>query len=134
MELSDSIKKNIIQMAALPTTAKNSDGAYVKCVNTSEKMINTLSEAGIKLVETEHNETFFVPNEVLKRFRKEVGMVKRRVNLADIIQWCSESSCSCRYCEFFKNGKCVFREIPALWNVDEIRKCCEEAGLGKEVD
>lgn len=132
MELSDSIKKNIIQAAELPATAKGSTGVYLKYRNPSEELINTLNEAGINLVETERIETFFVPNEVLERFRNEVEMIKRRVNLKDIIQWCSESSCV--YCEFSKGGKCIFREIPALWNVDEIRKCCEEAGLGKEVN
>ena len=70
MELTDSIKKNIIQMAGLPTTAKDSDGAYVKYINPSEEQINTLNGAGINLVKTERIETFFVPHEVLKRFRK----------------------------------------------------------------
>ena len=132
MELSDLTKRNIIQASELPTTTKGSDGVYLKYRNPSEELINTLNEAGINLVETERIETFFVPNEVLKRFRKEVGMVKRRVSIEDIIQRCSESSCV--YCEFSKGGKCVFKEIPSLWNVDEIRKCCEEAGIGKEVN
>ena len=61
-------------------------------------------------------------------------MTKRRVNLKDIIQRCSEGGAVCRYCEFFKNGQCVFGEIPAFWNVDEISKCCKEAGISKEVN
>lgn len=72
MELTDLIKRNIIQAAEHPRAIKDSDGVYLKYENPSEEMVNMLKEAGINSMPTKRIEIFFVPNEVLERFRKEV--------------------------------------------------------------
>ena len=42
----------------------------------------------------------------------------------------------CEHCPFYDHEaeRCVFMEVPALWDTERIREACREAGIAKEVE
>ena len=55
----------------------------------------------------------------------------RRVSVQEIIDYCSTGGL-CECCALSSEGKCVFEEIPALWDTEKITEACRKAGLIKE--
>ena len=58
-----------------------------------------------------------------------------RTSVDSIAQYCSEGG-FCEYCKLYDTEKkaCVFKEIPALWDIHKIKQACIEAGISKEVE
>ena len=55
----------------------------------------------------------------------------RGVSIPELIDYCSTGG-FCEYCALSSEGKCVFSEIPALWDTEKIMEACRKAGLIKE--
>lgn len=66
------IMEKILELADSPETLRNPKGIYFTVTEPSDVLMDVFKEEGISLLNIKREATFFAPNEVLKRFRKEV--------------------------------------------------------------
>lgn len=66
------IMEKILELADNPETLRNPRGIYFTVTEPSDVLMDVFKEEGIDLLNVRREVTFFAPNEVLERFRKEV--------------------------------------------------------------
>lgn len=66
------IMEKILELADNPETLRNPKGIYFTVTEPSEVLMDVFKEVGINLLYVKREVTFFAPNEVLERFRKEI--------------------------------------------------------------
>ena len=66
------IMERILELADNPETLRNPKGIYFTVTEPSDVLMDVFKEEGINLLNIKREATFFAPNEVLERFRKEV--------------------------------------------------------------
>lgn len=66
------IMEKILELADNPETLRNPKGIYFTVTEPSDVLMDAFKEEGINLLNIKREATFFAPNEVLERFRKEV--------------------------------------------------------------
>ena len=66
------IMEKILELADNPETLRNPKGIYFTVTEPSDVLMDVFKEEGINLLNIKREATFFAPNEVLERFRKEV--------------------------------------------------------------
>lgn len=64
--------EKILELADNPETLRNPKGIYFTVTEPSDVLMDVFKEEGINLLNIRREATFFVPNEVLEKFRKEV--------------------------------------------------------------
>lgn len=65
------IMERILELADNPETLRNPKGIYFTVTEPSDVLMDVFKEEGINLLNIKREATFFAPNEVLERFRKE---------------------------------------------------------------
>ena len=66
------IMEKILELADNPETLRNPKGIYFTVTEPSEVLMDVFKEVGINLLSIKREVTFFAPDEILERFRKEV--------------------------------------------------------------
>lgn len=72
MASAEAIMEKILELADNPETLRNPKGIYFTVTEPSDALMDVFKEEGISLLNVKREVTFFAPNEVLERFRKEV--------------------------------------------------------------
>ena len=67
----EAIRGKILDLADNPNTLRNPKGIYFTVTEPSDVLMDVFKEEGISLLNVKREATFFAPNEVLERFRKE---------------------------------------------------------------
>ena len=68
----EAIRGKILELADHPKTLRGPNGIYFTVTEPSDLLMDVFKEVGINLLNVKREVTFFAPNEVLERFRKEV--------------------------------------------------------------
>lgn len=68
----EGIMEKVIKLADNSETLRNPKGIYFTVTDPSDGLVDIFEEVGITLVSVKREITYFAPNEVLNRFRKEV--------------------------------------------------------------
>lgn len=66
------IMEKILELADNPETFRNPKGIYFTVTEPSDVLMDVFKEEGISLLNVKREATFFAPNEVVEKFRKEV--------------------------------------------------------------
>ena len=68
----EGIMEKILELADHPKTLRNPKGIYFTVTEPSEVLMDVFKEVGINLLSIKREVTFFAPDEILERFRKEI--------------------------------------------------------------
>lgn len=68
----EGIMEKVLELANHPKTLRDPNGIYFTVAEPSDVLMDVFKEVGINLLYVKREVTFFAPNEVLERFRKEI--------------------------------------------------------------
>lgn len=68
----EGIMEKVLELADNPETLRDPNGIYFTVAEPSDVLMDVFKEVGINLLYVKREVTFFAPNEVLERFRKEI--------------------------------------------------------------